>query len=253
MAEEVEDYNEDPFVLAGAYVLGALDGVELSTAKRMQLSDPEFRSAMEWWERRLGSMAEAAGEFSPSPDLLRGIEARIDRIEASDTYGDGAHANISPPKARPAGWSIASALAGAGMAAAAIAIYVSTPSTVQQPAPTIAQAPAPQLVAQLQDDSTGRRLVGRYDSTSRRFALSIEGFEAEAGKAPELWVIPEGGAPVSLGAIPETGTIQRELNTREAGLVREGSTIAVTFENDIGEPHQAPTPPILVAGLLDRI
>lgn len=252
MADETETVMDDPFLLAGALVLGVLEGEERVAAQRMQLGDPAFRRAVEWWEWRLGAMAEAAPAIAPPPGLLRAIEARIDALESEGTLAP--HAVGPPPTRGPSRWSIATALAGAGMAAAAIALYFSTPGASDPVEPTVAVAdPGPQLIAQLADEDGERRLASRIDRDSGMLALSIAGLDAEAGFAPELWVIPEGGSPVSLGAIPEQGEFERELSEAEAGLLREGATIAVTFERDTGERHEAPTPPILLAGALDQV
>lgn len=255
MAEDASEFSNDPFLLAGAHVLGVLEGAERSAAQRAQLSDADFRAAIEWWEWRLGAMAEATAPFAPTPGIWTAIERRIDAIEAHDTQIDAEPAAIPAAQAAgPAPWSIAAALAGAGMAAAAITLYVSTPAPVLAPVePRIAQSPAPQLVAQLRDEATQRGLVSRFDTASRQLSLSIAGLEADEGMAPELWVIPEGGAPVSLGFIPQAGDFSRILEDSEAELVRSGATIAVTFEEDTGTRHEAPSPPILLAGALDQV
>ncbi|MEE4154839.1 MAG: anti-sigma factor [Erythrobacter sp.] len=250
--------EDDPFLLAGAYALGALEGEERADAQRAHLSDPRFREAAAWWERRLAAMAEATPAFTPAPQTWAAIEARIDTIEAQDKGGGISSTALTAQQlasvSRPAGWSIAMALAGAGMAAAAISLYVAAPAPSLAPsAPSVAALPAPQLVVQLQDEEAQRRLVGRYDDRSRQLALSIAGLEAEAGQTPELWVIPEGGAPVSLGAIPETGAFARVLDQSEASLLIGGATLAVTFEEDSGVRHEAPSPPILLAGELTQV
>lgn len=244
----------DPFLLAGAHALGVLEGEERAAAQSAQLSDSGFRAKVEWWERRLAAMAEATPAFDPAPETWAAIEARIDAIEAQDGRSSVVSAPQPSPSPGPAGWSMVMAVAGAGMAAAAIALYFAMPTPgLAPPSPDAAMAPSPQLVAQLQDETAQRRLVSRYDYGSRQLALSIAGFEAEAGMVPELWVIPEGGAPVSLGFIPETGDFARLLGEAEASLLRSGATLAVTFEEDTGIRHEAPSPPILVAGELAEV
>ncbi|WFL78283.1 anti-sigma factor [Altererythrobacter arenosus] len=253
MADPTEPELDDPFLLAGEYVLGTLEGGELNEARRAQLSRPDFASAVEWWEWKLGAMAEAAGEFQASADVWRGIVARLDAAEAGEREGSGVMP-IEQPMARPAGWSIATALAGAAMAAFGIFMWTTAPSGpgVEAP-PVVAPAPSRQLVAQLQDEESGRRLASVIDTENRRLALNITGLTAEEGQAPELWVIPEGGAPVSLGYIPEEGDFRRDLSDEESGLLARGATLAVTFEEDVGTRHEAPTPPILLAGALDEV
>ena len=247
MADDPAILGDDPFVRAGEYALGVLEGEERSAARRSMLSDASFADAVAWWERRLGAMGEAAGRMLPSPSVWTGIEARL------DAEGQTAVATMPEPSRGPSAWSIATAIAGLGAAAAALILFLSTPKTIETLPPDVALAPSEQFVAQLQDEEAGRRLAGVVDPQNRRLSLSIDGFTAGEGQAPELWVIPEGGAPVSLGSIPQSGSFARDLSAREAELLVAGSTLAVTFEEDTGVPHEAPTPPILIAGALDRV
>lgn len=248
MADEFDPGSDDPFIRAGEYVLGVLEGSELAEASRTLLSDTEFANAVAWWEWRLGAMAEAVGQFAPSPNVWNGIEARLDA-----DAGDHTPSPLSERTRTASKWSIAAFAAGLGMAAASVAIFLSVPQQAPIVSPTAAPTSESQLIAQLQDEETGRRLAGVIDTSSGRLALSITGLEADVGKTPELWVIPAGGAPVSLGAIPQAGKFEREISSSERGLLQSGATLAVTFEDDTGVRHDAPTMPILLVGTLDQV
>lgn len=100
MADTTETEMDDPFLLAGEYVLGTLEGEELSEARRLQLSSPDFASAVDWWEWKLGAIAEAAGSYQPSPDVWRGIVARLD-AEDLDNRDAPDVVSIDQPTARP--------------------------------------------------------------------------------------------------------------------------------------------------------
>ena len=71
----------------------------------------------------------------------------------------------------------------------------------------------------------------------------------EAGRGYELWVIPPGGAPVSLGmlAVSIGGTSSHSVPLQD-GL--DVGTVAVTVEPGTGAPGGAPTGPIVLAGTL---
>lgn len=249
MAEAEDIPPFDPFILAGEYVLGVLEGEELADARRAILADSNFVEAVEWWEFRLGAMGEAAGNFVPSPGVWRGIEARIQAEEAAN---DDTPTPMVPKRLSQS--SMAALFGGAALAIAGLVFFVATPRTTVVPdQPPVVAVPGDQLIAQLQDEESGRKLAGRIDVDNNRLALNISGLEAEAGQTPELWVIPAGGAPVSLGAIPETGNFDREIDAAEARLLVAGSTLAVTFEDDTGVRHETPTMPILLAGTLDQV
>ena len=163
-------------------------------------------------------------------------------------------AAMAPDRGRgPAGWSIAAALVGVSAAAAALVLFLSTPATSPVAPPEIAAVAGDQLVAQLADAEANRSLASRIDPESGQLRLAIAGLEAEPGKTPELWVIPAGGAPISLGAIPQQGNFARDLSVEESSLLAAGATLAVTFEDDTGERHETPTMPILLAGPLAEV
>lgn len=240
---------EDDFLLAGELALGTLEGEELTAAKRRVLAEPRFAAALAWWEERLARMGEAGGAIAPSPDLLRGIHASIDRLQ-SDT--SPVQLGAEPPRG-PSRWSVVMAALGTGMAAAALALYMATPSVIDSAPRQSPGTAAPQLIVQLQDSEAGRRLTGVIQPDARRLALTTSGLVAEAGEIAELWVIPADGIPRSLGEIPGSGPFERSLNDSELSLIAAGATLAVTFELDEGVRHQTPTAPILLAGALDEV
>ena len=251
MADDEVIQSDDPFLTAGELALGVLEGSELAAARRLQLSDVTFAGAVEWWEARLGAMSEGAQSALPSDAVWQGIVARIDAIDAQRNMPAAA---LAPDRGRgPAGWSIAAALVGVSAAAAALVLFLSTPATSPVAPPEIAAVAGDQLVAQLTDAEASRSLASRIDPESGQLRLAIAGLEAEPGKTPELWVIPAGGAPISLGAIPQQGNFARDLSVEESSLLAAGATLAVTFEDDTGERHETPTMPILLAGPLAEV
>ena len=251
MADDEVIQSDEPFLTAGELALGVLEGSELAAARRLQLSDVTFAGAVEWWEARLGAMSEGAQSALPSDAVWQGIVARIDAIDAQR---DMPAAAMAPDRGRgPAGWSIAAALVGVSAAAAALVLFLSTPATSPVAPPEIAAVAGDQLVAQLADAEANRSLASRIDPESGQLRLAIAGLEAEPGKTPELWVIPAGGAPISLGAIPQQGNFARDLSVEESSLLAAGATLAVTFEDDTGERHETPTMPILLAGPLAEV
>ena len=237
---------EDAFLFAGEHVLGVLEGQEDAEARRFLLRDARFADAVAWWERQLGAMGEAFDEQQPSDRVWRAIEARIS-AQNDNQVGTGAASQA--PVSR---LSIAALVTGAGLAVASLLLFLATPArTPQVPATPVASGP--QLIAQIADEQAERRIASVIDRNRNRLSLRIEGLSAAPGEAPELWVIPQGAAPVSLGAIPEAGTFERDLTGEESRLLVAGSSLAVTFEDDTGQPHEAPTPPILLVGALDEV
>jgi anti-sigma-K factor RskA len=68
------------------------------------------------------------------------------------------------------------------------------------------------------------------------------------GRAPELWLIPAGGAPRSLGlvSIDRAHTVQVPASLRNDLI--NGSVLAITLEPSGGAPRGVPTGPVIAKG-----
>jgi len=66
----------------------------------------------------------------------------------------------------------------------------------------------------------------------------------------ELWALPTGGTPVSLGVLPGGGTFQRNLSATQQQALAHTAKVAVTLEPLGGSPTGQPTStPIFIASL----
>lgn len=66
----------------------------------------------------------------------------------------------------------------------------------------------------------------------------------------ELWALPTGGKPVSLGLLPAGGTAERNLSEDQLKALAHATQIAVTVEPAGGSPTGQPTTtPIFVVPL----
>lgn len=247
------DAEEERGILAGEYALGVLEGEELAAAQRLMLGSREFADMVEWWHYRLNCAAEAAGAYTPSEGVWQAIEKRLRDRDTDETASHG----IVPPPARRgySGWTIGAAMAGGAAAAAAITLFLATPTPVSVPEPS----PAPgasvgeRLIAQAQSEDGSINLAGIVESGAGRLTLHVAGLNPDPGLAPELWVVPEGGAPHSLGIIPAQGTFARSLSAEDRALIREGSALAITYEDPATAPHAAPGNDILIVGPLAQV
>ena len=253
MADPVDIEPGDEDTQAGEYALGVLEGEELVAAQRLFLSDRDFADRVRWWRYRLSCMSEAAGAFEPSADVWPAIERRLD-----DDRGGGMP--TPAPLQKPAaaglpGWSLGVGMAAAAAAAAVLTFLLVQPAGGPQPVPVETPAPATgdRLIAQLASEDGALTLAGFVDPESGQLALNTAGFAPGEGQATELWVVPAGGAPQSLGLIPAAGNFERELTQAERTALVDGASLAVTYENATGAPHEAPTTDILVIGGLTSV
>lgn len=251
------DPPADPVIRAGEYVLGLLDGAERAAAQRELLAGGDFGEAVHWWERHLAPLGEDAPAVEPSDAVWRAIEARIGADSAPVTAPVTTIARPEPKPARSglSGWRLGLSMTGVAVAAALVALAIDPLGSPQIPAAQVDTASGPQLIAQLRDADGKLQLATRIDPAGERLTLAAAGLTQANDRAfaPELWVVPKGGAPVSLGLIPGDGDFSRELTGDEKALLIAGATIAVTIEERGTAPHAAPTSDILLAGPLTAL
>jgi anti-sigma-K factor RskA len=217
----------DPDILAGEFALGLLEGEDRAAALRLMLSDPGFSRLVDAWRERLGPLSDAIAEFAPPP----GIWHRIDRRLGG---------TIPKTIAR---WQGATAAATA-LAAVLLAVII-----LRAPAPLPAPAP-PQLVAQL-GAPAATALLAVYEDQKGNLIVRPAVVEANDRDA-ELWVIPKGGKPVSLGVIARDRPTRVALGARR-GLLAHDAILAVSLEPIGGSPTGQPTGPVVAQGAISTI
>ena len=77
-----------------------------------------------------------------------------------------------------------------------------------------------------------------------------EPLPADAQRSHELWVIPQGGTPRSLGTLSADRQSHKVLADALADLLQQGATIAISVEPMGGSPTGAPTGPVIATGAL---
>ncbi|HZP21043.1 MAG TPA: anti-sigma factor [Bauldia sp.] len=225
---ELEDREID--ALAGEYVLGQLAGAERAAAEARYRADPDFRRAVSEWERRLQPLADAAGAGQPSARTFDRILARI----AATAAAAGAGGNVIALRRSVTRWRITSAIVGA--AAAVLAGIVVLDRTA---------APQSEFVAVLTAEGAKPAFVASIDTAKGTITVRRVVAEAPADKSYELWAIPPGGAPQSLGVVEQASY------RKPIGLKPEGDyTFAISLEPKGGSKTGAPTGPVVFTGAL---
>jgi anti-sigma-K factor RskA len=234
--------SEERWLLAAEYALGVLTGAELAEARALAARDGAFRAEAERWSGRLTPMLDEIASATPPRSLWRRIDTAV---------GGGSPAandNIVQLRKRVGVWRGISAAMSAIAACLAIIVAVQPRSTA--PPPAIQVSAAPPLVAMLGDDKQ-TKLVASWDPDARRLVLAVAGdMPADRSHAHELWVIPVGGAPRSLGTMGGSRQMHMSLEDTLAELMRQGSTIAISVEPPGGSPTGAPTGPVIASGTL---
>ena len=226
--------NEGMGLTAAEYVLGLLNAAQRAAAERRIGRDPAFAREVAFWEERLGGLASAVPEVAPPRALWSRIEASIDRAGRGETVG--LWRRLSFWRGLALG---ASALAAACLAAL---IYVGAVGT-----------PGAPLVARLDVDGGRAGFVAAVKTGEASLTIVPAALLGDEQKSLELWLIPPGDKPHSLGLIdpnrPVTIKVPKELLTE----VNNEAVLAVSLEPLGGSPTGQPTGPVIANGKLAQL
>jgi anti-sigma-K factor RskA len=203
--------------LAAEYVLGTLRGRARRRFERWRETSPLVEERASFWEDRLLGLAKGTTPLTPPAHVWEGIYRRL-------VFGE---------RAQRRGRMRAFALA-AGVALALILgglLYWrgigSQPPT--QVAAISASSGAPVWTVQI-FAKTGRLTVRAGTLPS-----------IPADRDYELWALPTGGAPVSLGVLPRSGVSQRTLTEAQQKALAMAPQVAVSIEPTGGSRTGQPT------------
>lgn len=233
---------EDAEALAAEFACGLLEGADLERARRRVAADPAFAHEVARWRGRLSSMCDNVDEVTPPPGLWDRIEAARGRLHAaSDNY-----AALRKSVAR---WRAAAAAMTAIAACLALVLLLQPfAKPVQAP---IARPGIGQPMVALVGDEKATRVMVSWDPSARQLVYVVAGpLSGGPSKSHELWVIPVGGKPQSLGTLAAGKQSHKQLADALATLLQQGATIAISVEPKGGSPTGAPTGPVIATGEL---
>jgi anti-sigma-K factor RskA len=220
----IPEHPEELHALAGEYVLGLLDETAASAVESALPQNDALATAVSFWRERLHPLSGLAAPADPPADLWQRIEAAI--AAAPQAASLRLWQRVAP-------WRWSTGIATAVAAALALYIALATPG----PGPRyVAVLHAPQQ-AQASFLATGGRRGLLLRAVTKQSPPSDRGFE--------LWAIPPGAEPRSLGIIPPDGRI--EIGRLPVSL-RDGMTLAISIEPKTGSPTGQPTGPVVFVG-----
>lgn len=230
-------------LLAAELALGLLEGAPLDAAKARLDKDPAFASAVAEWEEHLAPLLDEIADQEPDSALWGRIREAL-RADAAPA------SNVVQLRRRAALWKTYAA--GITAVAAALALAVGLERT-SEPTPAVAPAPAPILVATLESAEGPTKVVATWQSETHSLLVMPALLTPAAGHSHELWLIPAGGVPRSLGLVL-TGAPQRISVPREwVRDVGETATFAISVEPAGGSPTGQPTGAVIASGQLRLI
>lgn len=245
------DLPPDDDVLAGEYVLGVLDAGERERLDARVLTDDGFAQRVAAWEQRMAPWLGEVEAVEPPAHVWPRIRTRLGWAAVGDgrkTVWDSVGF-----------WRAATGLAvAAGVMAIAIGIRRPEPAAPSAP-PVVVQTPrveaeVAQPVVVLARDSGDAGWLASLDMARGKIHMMPVPSPADPdGRVGELWIIPAGQAPRSLGLVSneKAHTVDVPATIRDALAV--GSMLAITMEPQAGMPHAAPSGPIIAKGEIANI
>ncbi|WP_431095545.1 anti-sigma factor [Polaromonas aquatica] len=242
--------------LAASYALGTLRGGARRRFEALARDNATLRAAALVWQSRLSSVAELQPLEAPSPAVWKRIEnlVRADKEARAMQAARGA----APPVAAGGWWSSLGLWRGgaaAGLIATVAAIVVGLnvngrlSGQVNELTAKLTATPEIEYVAVLTDDKASASLLVTFDPKNKTLVLKrVGGFREQPDKSLELWALPPGAAPKSLGVLNADPVVR----LAAAGTdMRQVPTLAITLEPKGGvPPGSGPTGPVLFKGAL---
>jgi anti-sigma-K factor RskA len=254
-------------ILAGEYVLGVLDADSRREATARIEHDPGFARLVHDWEVRLAPWLDSATTVEPPAHVWPRIRSQLGWAAAARDV-DTLSAPVAPPPSsllqRTGFWRATTALAAAATIAAFFfgrdfraATDTPTPERVvvvkppiQPPVPPPVEDPnATKPVTTLASDDGRTGWLASVDRDKGTVLMvPVPSKADDQGRVPELWLIPPGESPKSLGivSIDRAHTVKVPDALREA--LNQGAILAVTLEPQGGAPQGSPTGPIVAKG-----
>jgi anti-sigma-K factor RskA len=221
-----QDHPDIVDALAAEYVLGTLRGRARRRFESWRSRSPAVEARCRFWEDNLMSLAKGLRPIRPPPQVWQGIRARLGMSRSE------------PQRRAGRAWAIAAGIVLV-TAMSAMLYWRSTELGSLSEVAHIGTAHGAQAWEVDVYRDTGRMVlrVGRTPAIP-------------PGHDFELWALPAGGKPVSLGVLPVSGSKRRTLTGPQLQALVNSTQVAVTVEQPGGSPSGQPTSaPILVAPL----
>ncbi|MEO5623730.1 MAG: anti-sigma factor [Dokdonella sp.] len=236
--------------LAAEYVLGVLDAPLRRAATQRILREPSFAYEVLAWEARLMPLIDEVAPVPAPFALWPRIQAAAGMPNDARSRTTDVRATARPDdraQARPSLWQSTPfwrglATAAFATAVASLAILFLVPRMAPVPPPS-----APMVAKLVQDD--GRSLfLATVDARLGTVVVQPTTVTIPAGRVPELWLIPPGESPKSLGLLDPTKANAVTVPKNLIAALGPHAIFAVTVEPPGGGPGGKPSGPIIAKG-----
>ena len=216
--------------LAAEHVLGTLRGPARRRFERLCAESAAARGAVHRWEDDWSVLSRSLRPIQPSERVWANVSRQLFGARSA-----------APRVSRWRTWQLAAA-------ASLVAIALIVGLIVHE------QQPRLQTLAVLGTDNA--HPLWRIERRKELAALTIRvvgTVQQVPGKAYELWALPRGGQPVSLGLLPAGGAYERSLNAAQRAALLAADKVAVSVEPAGGSPTGSPTGPVIIVASLPAL
>lgn len=229
--------------LASEYALGILTNDEKNRADALFVNDPSFRLMVEEWQERIAPMLDEGGEVPEPEKVWKEVESQL---FGEQETGENAPENTGF-------WSNVVLWRRLSFACLAVIALLFSIIALRVGEQRPAQADGSGFVAALNLAEDKPTFLVQMNMDTGILNIRSANMPKTANIAPELWLIPDVGAPLSLGVIFAEGNTTLNIATSLLPNFKSGATLAVSLETDGGAPNGKPTSPFIATGPLQII
>ena len=250
--------------LAASYALGTLRGGARRRFEELARVNASVRAAALLWQGQLASVTELQPDIAPNPLVW----TRINNLVQAEKQARAMQTARNLAKPSLSWWANLSLWRGAsavGTLAAVAALFMvgnlsglnqslgqqvsSLGSEVKNLNTRLDAAPEIRYVAVLADDKAAASMLVTFDAKHRQLLLKRVGaFQEQPDRSLQLWALPEGGAPKSIGVMGSDAVLRLTVGHNDMASV---PMLAVTLEAKGGVPEgSGPKGPLLFKGAL---
>ncbi|WP_430387289.1 anti-sigma factor [Dyella sp. 20L07] len=235
-------HDDNAHLRYAEYVLGVLDAdTRAEVAHEVRISD-EAATAVQLWQRRLQPLSDELSPVDPPPYVW----ARI-----ADTLHLETHTR-NDSTARPRLWENLRFWQGLGLGASALAaaclvlLLATSMHRVTSTAPTV-----PYMASTITQTDGHVGWTATMDIKQARIIIvPVAPATFAQGKAPELWLVPAGQKPISVGMIAAGTPTTLKLDPALLAQLGPTAALAVSVEPLGGSPTGQPTGPVIATGTI---
>lgn len=234
-------HSRDEQLLYAEYALGVLETSERARVERAVRDDPRVAALVEVWEGRLAPLNDDVQPVAPPDYIWHQLSKRLAVVPPIPT---------KRLVDRVPFWR-ALALGGWLTSGAAIVALIAVMVTRVDPGDPMK---GPTALAALTQTGGSLQWTALFEPKERRLSLvPVPAIAIASDRSAELWLIPTGSAPISLGVVPVDRTVTVNLSQGVYDRIVNGSVLAVSLEPKGGSPTGAPTGKVISSGLLNVI